>query len=398
MANITKRTNGTYLIRVSCGLDENGKPIQRSKTFHPSSLSLSESKKQKELEQFIFEFESEVKANADIIKACPKEYTFAAFCTEYKKIKASILSPDTWKFYERVLDEFFIPRLGKLKLTEIQPAHAQQMVNILMKPGSRQDGKGKYLSPATVKRYITVLQSVMTLACKQGFVHSNPADTKKLEIPKSIAPDVEVFDDDETQNIINALEKEPTHIRAVISVALYTGARRGEIVGLKWDDIDLDAGTLSIKRSVYKPHGEPAREKPPKTVSSIRTIAIPQVLCDILREHKSEQDKRIAYLGDSWYRGNYVFTEADGHVMNPQTPTKQFDHFLKRHGIRHLKFHGLRHTSATLLLANGCDIKTVSSRLGHTSIDTTNIYLHVLAKADKAAADCFDKMAVRKEN
>lgn len=84
--------------------------------------------------------------------------------------------------------------------------------------------------------------------------------------------------------------------------------------------------------------------------------------------------------------------------MNPQTPTKQFDHFLKRHGIRHLKFHGLRHTSATLLLANGCDIKTVSSRLGHTSIDTTNIYLHVLAKADKAAADCVDKMAVRKEN
>ena len=263
MANITKRANGTYLIRVSCGLDENGKPIQRSKTFHPSSLSLSESKKQKELEQFIFEFESEVKANADII---------------------------------------------------------------------------------------------------------------------------------------NALEKEPTHIRAVISVALYTGARRGEIVCLKWDDIDLDEGTLSIKRSVYKPHGEPAREKPPKTVSSIRTIAIPQVLCDILREHKSEQDKRIAYLGDSWYHGNYVFTEADGHVMNPQTPTKQFDHFLKRHGIRHLKFHGLRHTSATLLLANGCDIKTVSSRLGHTSIDTTNIYLHVLAKADKAAADCFDKMAERKVN
>ena len=264
------------------------------KPFTRQVYPCPKAKRQKELEQFIFEFESEVKANADIIKACPKEYTFAAFCTEYKKIKASILSPDTWKFYERVLDEFFIPRLGKLKLTEIQPAHAQQMVNVLMKPGSRQDGKGKYLSPATVKRYITVLQSVMTLAYKQGFVHSNPADAKKLEIPKSIAPDVEVFDDDETQNIINALEKEPTHIRAVISVALYTGARRGEIVGLKWDDIDLDAGTLSIKRSVYKPHGEPAREKPPKTVSSIRTIAIPQVLCEILREHKSEQDKRIA--------------------------------------------------------------------------------------------------------
>ena len=98
-------------------------------------------------------------------------------------------------------------------------------------------------------------------------------------------------------------------------------------------------------------------------------------------------------LGENWFCGNYVFTEFDGHVMNPQTPTKQFDHFLKRHGIRHLKFHGLRHSSATLLLSHGTDIKTVSKRLGHTSIDTTNIYVHALKKTDKAAADCFDRFA-----
>ena len=76
--------------------------------------------------------------------------------------------------------------------------------------------------------------------------------------------------------------------------------------------------------------------------------------------------------------------------MNPQTPTKQFDHFLKRHGIRHLKFHGLRHTSATMLLANGCDIKTVSTRLGHSDIETTNIYVHSLKESDQLAAKTFD--------
>ena len=86
----------------------------------------------------------------------------------------------------------------------------------------------------------------------------------------------------------------------------------------------------------------------------------------------------------------YVFTEEDGHVMHPHTPTKQFDHFLKRHNIRHLKFHGLRHTSATWLLAQGCDLKTVSARLGHADLETTGIYVHAMQEMDRSAADKFD--------
>ena len=93
-----------------------------------------------------------------------------------------------------------------------------------------------------------------------------------------------------------------------------------------------------------------------------------------------------------------IFTEEDGHVMNPQTPTKQFSKFLKRHGIRHLKFHGLRHTSATMLLASGCDIKTVSSRLGHSGIDTTNIYVHALESSDRLAAKTFDAFLAQRNS
>jgi integrase len=119
-------------------------------------------------------------------------------------------------------------------------------------------------------------------------------------------------------------------------------------------------------------------------------MAIPQALCDVLQELKKEQDRKKALLGDKWFESGFIFTDWCGHVMHPHTPTKQFDKFLKKYGFRHLKFHGLRHSSATYLLSNGCDIKTVSKRLGHTSIDTTNIYVHALAKTDKAAADCFD--------
>ena len=171
---------------------------------------------------------------------------------------------------------------------------------------------------------------------------------------------------------------------------MFTGCRRGEIVGLKWSDIDFENQRISVKRSIYKLSDGKAREKEPKSKCSIRTISIPERLCKTLTEYRLQQNRHIAYLGDAWRNLDYVFTEEDGHVMNPQTPTKQFSKFLKRHGIRHLKFHGLRHTSATMLLANGCDIKTVSSRLGHADITTTNIYVHALESTDRMAAQTFD--------
>ena len=121
-------------------------------------------------------------------------------------------------------------------------------------------------------------------------------------------------------------------------------------------------------------------------------MSIPQRLCDTLLEYKKYQDSYKAFFEDQWQENGYIFTEATGLVMNPQTPTKQFSKFLKRHGIRKLKFHGLRHTSATLLLASGCDIKTVSQRLGHADIDTTGIYVHALEKCDQVAADTFDRL------
>ena len=114
-----------------------------------------------------------------------------------------------------------------------------------------------------------------------------------------------------------------------------------------------------------------------------------------LLDYKLHQDRHISFMGDAWNKLDYVFTEEDGMVMNPQTPTRQFSNFLKRHNIRHLKFHGLRHTSATMLLANGCDIKTVSSRLGHADIETTGIYVHALQSTDRKAAQTFDAMFPR---
>ena len=428
MAYIKERGNNNYFVRVSYGMMDNGRPFQKSRLYRPSEVNLPKSKVRKELDAFVkaleeecrIEFQSkhQQKATEDTIeeeilrdefkgeiKAEPQPVLtpvsttssiplFADFCSIYLTAKKENISSTTYLLYETTIHRILIPKLGHLHLDEIKPFHVQELINFLATPSGRVDKKGEKLAPATIRRYLTILQSIMTMAWKQEYINSNPADTRRLEISKIVTPEVEVFSNEEIAEILKMARLEPIHIHAVIATAIYTGARRGEIAGLKWEDVDFEKRTMYIRRSVVKLVGQEAEIKLPKTVSSIRQMAIPQALCDILQELKKEQDRKKALLGEKWHEEGFLFTDWCGHVMHPHTPTKQFDKFLKKYGFRHLKFHGLRHSSATYLLSNGCDIKTVSKRLGHTSIDTTNIYVHALAKADKAAADCFDSIEI----
>ena len=428
MAYIKERGNNNYFVRVSYGMMDNGRPFQKSRLYRPSKVNLPKSRVRKELDAFVkaleeecrIEFQSkhQQKATEDTIeeeilrdefkgeiKAEPQPVLtpvsttsstplFADFCPIYLTAKKVNLSSTTYLLYETAIHRILIPKLGHLHLDEIKPFHVQELINFLATPSGRVDKKGEKLAPATIRRYLTILQSILTMAWKQEYISSNPADTRRLEISKIVTPEVEVFSNEEVAEILKMARLEPIHIHAVIATAIYTGARRGEIAGLKWEDVDFEKRTMYIRRSVVKLVGQEVEIKLPKTVSSIRQMAIPQALCDILQELKKEQDRKKALLGEEWHEEGFLFTDWCGHVMHPHTPTKQFDKFLKKYGFRHLKFHGLRHSSATYLLSNGCDIKTVSKRLGHTSIDTTNIYVHALAKTDKAAADCFDSIDI----
>lgn len=291
-----------------------------------------------------------------------------------------------------------MPLFATLKMKNLRTYHIQQFVQNLSTEKKRLDGREGSIAASTVKRYATVLRSIVTTAYKLEYIEDDIGRSRRIEFPKEETKEVEAFTLEEVADILRALEIEPWHIRAMIEVALFTGCRRGEIVGLKWADIDFENQRISVKRSIYKLSDGKARKKEPKSKTSIRTISIPERLCKTLTEYRLQQNRHIAYFGDGWKNLDYVFTEEDGYVMNPQTPTKQFDHFLKRHGIRHLKFHGLRHTSATMLLANGCDIKTVSTRLGHADIMTTNIYVHALESTDRMAAQTFDNFLKTKKS
>lgn len=388
MASVIPKPNGTYLIRISCGLDSSGKQIAKSKTFRPSKPNLSFQKLNKEIENFIAAFEEEARSDNPTVRF--DKITFKDFCPKYLELKKTVLSPNSYAFYETIINTELIPKFGKMKLREIKTYHIQEFIQYLTTEKKHRNGEAGGISPSTVRRYATVLRSILSLAYQLEYTDNDAGASKRIIFPKVETCEVEVYTEEEVRVILSALDAEPINIRALVELAIFTGMRRGEIVGLKWADIDFENQSLSIKRSIYKPKDGKALEKEPKSKSSIRTISLPDHLIKTLHEYKLHQDRHISFMGEAWNKLDYVFTEEDGLVMNPQTPTRQFSNFLKRHNIRHLKFHGLRHTSATMLLANGCDIKTVSSRLGHADLETTGIYLHALESTDRKAAKTFD--------
>ena len=389
MANITQKPNGTYIVRISCGRDiMTGKQILRGRIFKPSKPDLSQEIFQKELNEFIEDFTDELRCERNRKK--PENKIVSDFAKEYLSIQKTSLSPTSYVLYERIIEQHILPVFGRMRLRDIKTYHVQDFI---MKLNSmpRRDGKPGCITPQTVKRYTTVLRSMLTMACKMYYMDDDVGLSRRLTFPKERYQEIDVFTIEETKAILTAAKTEPINIRLLIELAIFTGMRRGEIVGLKWSDIDLEKQLLSVKRSIYKPKGEKAAEKEPKSHSSIRTIAIPNCLCKTLQQYREYQANHALSLGVAWQNLDYVFTDEFGNVMNPQTPTKQFSHFLARHNIRHLKFHCLRHTSATILLSSGCDIKTVSARLGHSNIETTNIYLHKFESIDREASSSFDK-------
>jgi len=387
MATIQKRKD-SYLIRVSCGYDTVGKQIIKSMTWKPPP-DISPKQAEKELNRVAVEFETKV-LNGDVANI--KNIKLSDFCTQYLEISENMLAPSTKMLYKKVIETIIIPSLGHMKLKDIKPIHVQKFIQMLSGEGVRTDGKGEKLCPATIRRYFTVLKSIMARAYRLDLIEKNPTNTAKLDIPSIEEPKIEIFSHEEVIQMLSCLEKEPLMFQVFIQLAIVTGCRRGELVAIRWENIDFDTNTINILLSNYKIKGEEIKSKTPKTKSSIREIVIPEYITDLLRSYREQQEQEKINLGDRWIEGGWVFTQWNGEPMNPHTPTRQFTKFLKRNNIPHRKLHALRHTSATLLLSNGTNIKTVASRLGHMQLSTTNRYVHALRDADEAAAETFKNL------
>lgn len=247
------------------------------------------------------------------------------------------------------------------------------------------------LSGKTMLHYHRFISSMLETAVHWQMIPENPCN--RIKAPKSDTAETKYLDEAETARLIQALDDEPPIYRTAVLLLLNTGLRRGELCALRWGDLDFEKGTLQIRQSATYLAGKGIVVDAPKTQASSRVIRIPASCLPMLRQYRAVQLEARLAVGDQWEDNDFIFTAWNGTALRPDTLTKWFRKFIDRNELPPITLHGLRHTNATLLIAAGINLRTVSGRLGHSRAATTaNIYAHAIQSADAAAAEAIDDL------
>lgn len=290
----------------------------------------------------------------------------------YAKVKVRASSHQTYKGY---IENHIKPNIGDIPIEKLTSLRLQKFYRKLLTEGRvpriESENQPKGLSAKTVRNIHQVISSAMSMAVKHKLILSNPAEG--CELPKVEHREMRTIPAEQLGAFLR--EAKESGVYELYYLDLATGLRRGELLGLKWDDIDLDQGVIHISRQVYRIDGE-IREVPLKTKHSYRNISISKDAVELLREMKT---RRVS---------EYVFPSPTGGPISPDSVLHMLHRVLKRAGLPAVRFHDLRHTFATLALQNGVDIKTVSGMLGHFSAGfTLDTYAHVTTAVQKEAAN-----------
>ena len=454
MASIRKRGD-TYQIRVFVGRDRRGKQIMKIKTWKPEA-GWSQKRIEKELNKAAVQFENEVNTGHYVDGSIRFEDFAEKWMKEYAEKnlrKKSVVR------YRALLARIY-PAIGHIKLEKLQPLHLMEFYNNLSESGikqtmvcqplvdidearkrqnlskmelSRRSGvsysivcnacKGQNLrkqgaeaiataldlqykkafteiktaeslSSSSIAQHHRLISSIMEAAVKWGLVLDNPC--RRVQAPKVTNKKGVTLSSKETIRMFECLADAPEKYRTAITVLVYTGLRKGELCGLKWTDIDLEKGVLTVNGGLEYLPSVGLYEEAPKTENGKRSIKLPTTAVNVLKEHKRQQAKDRLVLGDRWSNTGYVFTKWDGTPMHPDSLYQWFSNFVKRNNLPPITLHSLRHTNASLMIANGIDLATVSKRLGHadTSI-TARVYTHAIKEADAVAADALESIFMR---
>ena len=390
MAGSIEKRGDSYRLVCVVGYNLQGRPIKKSKTVH-----CSKKEAKIELAKFVADVQKGMYVEGKSLK-------FTDFVEIWKRDYGSKeLAPSTYKRYLGILESRIIPFFGHFRVDKIKPTDIMQFYDLLNKDTQivrRKDNNGKKtgkpLSPKTILEHHRLLRAMLQKAVYWQMIVSNPAE--RVQAPKTKKPKRKYYDDEQSKALISGLMKlteEQFKYKVAIILTIFTGVRLGELMGLEWDDINFREGIVSINRSSQYLADKGVFTKVPKTESSIRDVAIPDFVVSLLEEYKYWYDEQKYQYGELWYDSNRLFVQADGKPMHPSTISKWFEKFVAQIGLPVINFHGLRHTNATLLIAQNIDVSVVAARLGHAQITTTlNFYVHPIISHNKTAGFALENL------
>lgn len=367
--SISRRKDGRWEVNVNLGFDAEG----RRRRIRMCT------KTRKEAQERLSELLQRQQAKAPVV-AVPESLTVGEYLKRWLgDYAATGVRPKTFHSYSQLVRLHLVPSLGAIPLARLQPLHLQRLYSEKVKAG---------LSPRTVRYLHAILHKALDHAVRWDLATRNVADS--VAPPKLQQREMSVLTAEQASAFLEAAAADRLH--ALYVVALTTGMRQGEILGLRWRDVGLDTGSIYIKRTLNRVRGEWLYAEP-KTARSRRHVTLPAVAVIALRQHREQQQGEKEMLGGNYQDLGLVFCKASGEPLDGSWVTHHTQHLLRKAGLPKVRFHDLRHTHATMMLQQGVHPKIVSDRLGHSSIKLTlDTYSHVLPTMQREAADRVDEL------
>lgn len=359
---------------------ENGK---RKKKW--ISTNLPEKGNKRKAEQFLREKLAEYERMEGIVHS---DVRFSDYVRIWLEQIARTVDPVTMQGYQVTANGHILPYFDEKKtaLADIDCKTLQQYIDMKHKSG-RLDGKGG-LSPKSIRAHKNIISQALDMAVKNKLIPSNPC--QYVILPPLERYESTFYNEGQIKNLFAALKDDP--LLPLVKITALYGLRRSELLGLRWDSIDFEAKTMTIRHTVAKVTEVIAKDKT-KNASSRRTFPLTDETLEIFKVAKCQEEQNRIAFGSEYRKNSYVFKWADGHPYSPDYVSHRFNDLLKKHHLPHIRFHELRHSCASMLIAMGWSLKDVQEWLGHADIQmTANIYSHLdIARKTNIAASLADK-------
>jgi len=374
--NIEKRGENRYRIRIYLGTGPDGKQL-----YHREAVRGTRKQAEKRLTELLRELDT-----GGYVE--PNKLTLGEYLEEWLNTKIrGRKRPTTVATYEQAIRRIK-DHLGDVPIQKLTPLQVDKFYGWALHEGGK---GGRPLSPATVNQLHRVLHKALEDAVGYGIVARNVCDSDVIDVPASRTRTKRVWTRDEAQRFLDYAQNH--RLYALFVLALTTGMRRGELLGLRWSAVNLDACEITINHTVTTADGKVIVQDHAKTEESEAVITISPAVADILRRHKIRQAKERLAMGDRYTPTNYVFTNLDGTIIRPDTLTKMFPKLCDKAGVPRINLHGTRHTYITDLLNRQLPAQVVQRRARHSSWQTTvQMYGHVIREVEERVAQATDDL------